>query len=262
MTETRTVAVTGASSGIGRATAVALGALGWTVAIGSRRAGALQETAAAVDAAGGRAVPVPLDVTEVQSIDDFFTAVEETVGPVDALVNNAGIASPGYLVEADPENLSAELATNLLGPLLCTRRALGPMLDLPGNRKPCDIVFVTSDVTRNPRPGMIGYSSSKAALETVARVVAMEVEGRGIRTTVVRVGPTLTDFATAWEPGAYEHFVRDWPRFGLQRHHETMQPEDVAAAIVHALTRPAHMQIEVIEVQPVAPNIDPTPQVS
>ncbi len=262
MSKNRTVAITGASSGIGRATAIALGTLGWTVAIGSRRADVLQATAAAVDAAGGRAIAIPLDVTEPQSIDDFFGAIEQVVGPVDALVNNAGIASPGYLVEADPAGLSAELATNLLGPLLCTRRALGPMLDLPENRKPCDIVFVTSDVTRYPRPGMIGYSASKAALETVAQVVAMEVEGRGIRTTVVRVGPTLTDFAAAWEPGAYEHLVRDWPRFGIQRHYETMKPEDVAAAIVHALTRPAHMRIEVIEVQPVAPNSDPTPSVS
>lgn len=253
MSDTRIVAVTGASSGIGRATAIALGALGWTVAVGARRADLLAETAAAVEDAGGRAIAAPLDVTDAGSVDAFFTAVEGAAGPVDALVNNAGIASPAHLVDTDPDALARELDTNLLGPLLCTRRALRPMLDRADPQRPADLVFVTSDVTRQPRPGMVGYSASKAALETVARVVGMEVEGRGVRTTVVRVGPTISDFAAGWEPGAFEHLVRDWPRFGIQRHFQTMQPEDVAAAVVHALTRPPHMQIEIIEVQPIAP---------
>lgn len=248
-TYTRTAAVTGASSGIGRATAIALGALGWNVAVGARRAELLDETATAVEAAGGHAIAAPLDVTDATSIDAFFAVVEDAFGPVDALVNNAGIASPAHLVDTDPAALARELDTNLLGPLLCTRRALGPMLAANSG----DVVFVTSDVARAPRPGMVGYSASKVALETVARVVGMEVEGRGVRTTVVRVGPTISDFAAGWEPGAFEHLVADWPRFGLQRHFATMDPGDVAAAVVHALTRPAHMQVEVIEVQPVAP---------
>src|SRR4029078_11444576 len=104
-----------------------------------------------------------------------------------------------------------EVDTNLLGPLLCTRRALRPMMAAGRG----DVVFVSSDTARPPRPGLIGYSASKAAIETVARVVDMETEGRGIRTTVIRVGPTLTDFASDWMAGTLEQLVGLWPRFGL-----------------------------------------------
>ncbi len=249
----RTAAVTGASSGIGRAVAVALGRLGWNVALGARRPEPLGATADLVGIEGGRAFAHPLDVTAPDSVDAFFAAVEREVGPVDALINNAGIAVPGLLVDTDPDELAREVETNLLGPLLCTRRVI-PSMSAAGRG---DIVFISSDTARQPRPGMIGYSATKAALETVARVVDMETEGRGIRTTVVRVGPTLTDFAGEWEPGSFEHLVDLWPRFGIQRHFNTMEPADVANVVVHALTAPAHARLDTVEVQPVAPRSDP-----
>jgi len=246
---TRVAAVTGASGGIGRAIAVALGALGWKVALGARRLDALAVTAQLVAAEGGIAVSHVLDVTDPASVEEFFGSVETVFGPVDALVNNAGIAVPGLLVDADPAGLSREIDTNLLGPLLCTRRVLPSMLDAGRG----DVVFVSSDTARVPRPGMIGYSASKAALETVARIVDMETEGRGVRTTVVRVGPTLTDFADDWTPGTFEHLLDIWPRFGIQRHFNTVEPADIASVVVHALTAPAHARHDTIEVQPVAP---------
>jgi len=246
---TRVAAVTGASGGIGRAIAVALGALGWKVALGARRLDALAATAQLVAAEGGIAVSHVLDVTDPASVDEFFGSVETVFGPVDALVNNAGIAVPGLLVDADPAGLSREIDTNLLGPLLCTRRVLPSMLDAGRG----DVVFVSSDTARVPRPGMIGYSASKAALETVARIVDMETEGSGVRTTVVRVGPTLTDFADDWTPGTFEHLLDIWPRFGIQRHFNTVEPADIASVVVHALTAPAHARHDTIELQPVAP---------
>lgn len=245
----RVAAVTGASSGIGRAVAVALGSLGWSVALGARRIGPLEETAHLVLGAGGHACAHALDVTDPDSVDAFFAAAEAALGPIDALVNNAGIATPGLLVDTEPQDLAREIDTNLLGPLLCTRRALQSMLAAGRG----DIVFVSSDAARTPRPGLVGYSASKAALETVARVIDMETEGRGVRTTVVRVGPTLTDFAGDWTPGSFEHLVDLWPRFGIQRHFNTMNPEDIAAAVVHALCAPPHSRVDTIEMQPVAP---------
>jgi NADP-dependent 3-hydroxy acid dehydrogenase YdfG len=246
---TRVAAVTGASSGIGRAIAAALGALGWKVGLGARRLDALHTTAELVAIEGGIACSHVLDVTDAESVDEFFTAVEAAFGPVDALVNNAGIAVPGLLVDADPAGLAREVETNLLGPLLCTRRVLPAMLDAGRG----DVVFVSSDAARTPRPGLVGYSASKAALETVARVVDMETEGRGVRTTVVRVGPTLTDFAGDWVPGTFEHLIGIWPRFGIQRHFNTVEATDIADVVVHALTAPAHARHDIIEVQPVAP---------
>jgi len=115
---TRVAAVTGASGGIGRAIAVALGALGWKVALGARRLDALAATAQLVAAEGGIAVSHVLDVTDPASVEEFFGSVETVFGPVDALVNNAGIAVPGLLVDADPAGLAREIDTNLLGPLL------------------------------------------------------------------------------------------------------------------------------------------------
>lgn len=242
-------AVTGASAGIGRAISVALARLGWGVALGARRVDALTVTANLVEIEGGRPFVHALDVSDPDSVEAFFAAAEDALGPVDTLVNNAGIARPGLLVDTDPAELAREVDTNLLGPLLCTRRVLGPMLAARAG----DLVFISSDTARNPRPGMVGYSSTKAALETVARVVDMETEGSGIRTTVIRVGPTLTDFAGEWTPGSYEHLVEMWPRFGIQRHFNTMEPADIANVVVHALTAPAHTRLDTIEIQPVAP---------
>lgn len=245
----RIAAVTGASSGIGRAIARELGRLGWAVALGARRLEALHVTAELVTAAGGRPLPHELDVTDPASVEAFFAAVETALGPVDTLVNNAGVAVPGLLVDTDPDALAREVDTNLLGPLLCTRRVLPGMLDTRRG----DVVFVSSDTASTPRPGMIGYSATKAAIETVAKVVDMETEGHGIRTTVVRLGPTLTDFAEDWTPGTYEHLVERWPHFGLQRHFNTMEPADVARVVVHALTAPSDTRIPTVEVQPLAP---------
>jgi NADP-dependent 3-hydroxy acid dehydrogenase YdfG len=248
----RVAAVTGASSGIGRAIAVALGAEGWRVALGARRADHLEETAKIVIEAGGEAYPRVVDVTDPRSVDAFVSSVEDVLGPVDALVNNAGIAIPGPFWELAPAQLEREVRTNLLGPMLCARRVLGSMI----KRGHGDVVFVSSDTARVPRPRLLGYSATKAGLEVVARTLAMELEGTGVRSTTVRVGPTLTDFASGWTPEQVAELMTYWPRFGVQRHFHTLNPEDVARAVVYAVTSPPGVHIDVIEVQPEAP-IDP-----
>jgi NAD(P)-dependent dehydrogenase (short-subunit alcohol dehydrogenase family) len=246
----RVAAVTGASSGIGRAIAEALGALGWKVAIGARRTDLLAETAAAVRDAGGEPLVHPLDVTDAASVDTFFEAAEGGLGTVDVLVNNAGIAVPGPFHEIEPDDLEREVRTNLLGPMLCARRAVARLLS---EGSPGDVVFVSSDTSRQARPWMVGYSATKAAVETVARALGLELEGTGIRTTTVRVGPTLTDFANTWDPGRIDVLMQGWPRFGIQRHFQTMQPSDVARAVVLAVTTPRGVHLDTIEIQPEAP---------
>jgi NADP-dependent 3-hydroxy acid dehydrogenase YdfG len=250
----RTVAVTGASSGIGRAIAVAVGALGWRVALGARRVERCAETADLVADVGGAAYAHPLDVTDAASIDAFFAAVEAHVGPVDAVVNNAGTASPGPFATGGAAELQREVATNLVGPLLCSRRALGGMLAAQRG----DLVFVSSDTSHAPRPGMLGYSASKGGLEVGVRALTLELEGSGVRTTIVRVGPTLTEFADGWDGGRLAQMMDLWPRFGIQRHFNTMEPADVARAVVFALTQPPGMHVDSIEVQPEAPTTPST----
>jgi NADP-dependent 3-hydroxy acid dehydrogenase YdfG len=242
----RTALVTGASGGIGRAIAVAFGEQGWTVAVAARRADALEETAKLVEDAGGRAVAQPLDLTDVASID----ACCDAVGPTDVLVNNAGVAFPGFAATMDDADHRRIVETNLLGTILLTKRVVAHQLAAGTDG---DVVFLSSDSTVHPRPQLATYMATKAAVETFARTLAMELEGTRTRATIVRVGPTITGFADGWPPDVFEDLIPYWQRFGAQRHWGTLQPEDVAAVVVHAVTTPRGAHVSEIEVLPPAP---------
>jgi len=254
--EVRTAIVTGASSGIGRAIACAFGAESWKVAVGARREDRLGEVAAEIETAGGEPFAHPLDVTDPRSIEDFFTAAEDALGPVNTLVNNAGTSTPGRFHTIDDDALRREVDTNLLGPMLASRRAIRSML---ARSSAGDLVFISSDATRHARPRMAAYSATKAGVELLARSLGMELEGTGIRSTIVRVGPTLSEFGANWPVDELEELMQYWPRYGLQRHGGVLAPEDVARAVVTAVTAPAGVHVDTIEVQPEAPGPDRPP---
>lgn len=251
MSEPRTAMVTGASSGIGRAIATEMGRLGWRVAVGARRADRLAETAAAVGDAGGTVFSHVLDVTDDASIAAFFAAAEAELGPVGVLVNNAGMAAPGWLEQIPVEAIVREVQTNLLGPILASRLAVASMKH---HGTDGDLVFVTSDATRHPRPRMAGYTATKAGLEGLAHALALELEGSGIRSTAVRVGPTISEFGFGWSADDLDDLMGYWPRFGLQRHGGFLDPVAVARAVVTAVCAPPGVQFDTIEVQPEAPS--------
>ncbi len=246
----RVAAVTGASGGIGRAIAVALGALRWPVALGARRVAQLDETAQLVRSAGGRPIVHELDVRDPVSIDAFLSAVRVEAGPVSVLVNNAGTARPGTLHEMDDDAHRDIIETNLVGPILVSKRVVA---DLRASGGRGDIVFVSSDATEHPRPYLGTYGASKAGLEAFATTLALECEGYPIRSSIVRVGPTLTGFADGWDAEMFADIIPFWQRFGIQRHFQTMQPDDVARAVVSVVTAPAHMWVPFVEVQPQPP---------
>lgn len=249
---TRVAAVTGASAGIGRATAVAFGELGWTVAVGARRLEQLEETAKLVDGAGGRALVHVLDVTDSASVDAFCDFVTRAAGPIDVLVNNAGTALPGELHEMTDDDLRRIVETNLLGPVIMSSRVVGALR--ASGATTGDIVFISSDSTVHPRPAMAPYVATKAGLEAFAATLALDLEGSGLRASVVRLGPTRgTSFADGWDRDIFDELFPRWRRFGLQRHFHTMQPEDIARAVVQVVTAPAHMWVPVLEVQPNPP---------
>jgi NAD(P)-dependent dehydrogenase (short-subunit alcohol dehydrogenase family) len=250
LAEPRVAVVTGASAGLGRAIAVALGRLGWAVAVGARRVDQLADTAKLVDDAGGRAFAHSLDVRRPESIDAFMAATTAELGPVDVLVNNAGIAAPGSLHEMSDAEHEQILATNLLGPILVTKRVVASLRE---RGAPGDIVFISSDATQNPRPFLGTYAISKSGLEALAANLALECEDYPIRSSIVRVGPTLTGFAEDWDLEQFAAIIPHWQRFGIQRHFNMMEPDDVARAVVHAVTAPPHMWTRIIEVQPVPP---------
>jgi NADP-dependent 3-hydroxy acid dehydrogenase YdfG len=250
MTDRRMAIVTGASSGIGRAIARALGALGWAVAIGARRVDRLEDAAGEIEDAGGDPFAHHLDVTDPYSVDEFFDSAEDALGAVDVLVNNAGISVPGEFHRVGVDDLRREVETNLLGPMYLSRRAIGSMLE---RGSAGDLVFISSDATRNARPRMAAYSATKAGVELLARSLAMELEGSRVRSTVVRVGPTMTEFGFGWDLDILRDLMEFWPRYGLQRHAGVLEPAAVARAVVFAVTAPAGVHLDTIEVQPEAP---------
>jgi NAD(P)-dependent dehydrogenase (short-subunit alcohol dehydrogenase family) len=245
--------VTGGSVGIGRAIAEAFGALGWRVAIGARRRDRLDEAAAAVTSAGGRGFGHPLDVSDPASVDAFVTAAEQALGPVDVLVNNAGVSKPSPLHELKPEQIAEALGTGLLGSLLMSRRVLGSLL--PAGR-PGDIVFISSRAAVLPWPHQVPYAAAKAGVEGAAAALRAELAGTGVRSLVVRVGDTVaTEFASGWGPDEFAH-VAHWSKLGLLLG-GWLQPAQVASAVVAAVTSPRGVSLETVVVNPEPPRTAP-----
>jgi NADP-dependent 3-hydroxy acid dehydrogenase YdfG len=247
--EGRNAVVTGASSGVGAAIAAAFGRLGWSVAIGARRADRLAATAEAIEAAGGRAVVAHLDVTRADSIEEFYSTAERALGTVDVVVNNAGIGVPGRIHELSISEIETELATNLLGSILVTRRALPSMIE----RRRGDVVFVSSMNSVAPRPFQAGYTAAKAGVEGFASALRMDLEGTGVRAITLRLGPTRSEFGYGWEGDTMIRVLESWQRWGFLRHHDMLDGAQVAEVVVAAVTAPRGVQLDVVQVNPEAP---------
>ena len=185
----RVALVTGGSGGIGRATAVALAHAGHHVAVGyaSSRESA-EKTAAEI---GGLAVQV--DVTDEAAVDAAFTEVEAGLGPVEVLVNNAGVTADGLLVRMSDEQWHQVTATTLDGAFRATRRAVPGMM----RRRFGRIVNVGSVVGSTGQAGQANYAAAKAGLVGLSRSVARELASRGITCNVVTPGPITTAMTDA-----------------------------------------------------------------
>jgi NADP-dependent 3-hydroxy acid dehydrogenase YdfG len=245
----RTALVTGASSGFGAAIARAFGARGWSVAIGARRMQPLEAVGGEVKAAGGKAFVHRLDVTKPDSIAAFVDASEQALGPPDVVVSNAGLSIPGELADLSEDDLRTEVETNLLGPMWLSRRVLPGLRE----RRRGDVVFVTSLNAVLPRPLQLGYTATKAGLEAMVRVLQMELEGSGVRATIVRPGPSKTEFGWDWDPEMIQRILDSWKLWGVLRHHNFLTPEAIANAVLTAVTAPPGTHIDLIQVNPEGP---------
>jgi len=246
MTEDRTVVITGASSGVGAATAATFGALGWRVAVGARRDERLAETVRAVTASGGVVFGHRLDVANPDSVDTFFAAVEAALGPIDTVISNAGVGLPALLHEATVEQLQTEVATNLLGTMFVARRALPSMLA----QQRGDLVFVSSMAVVDPRPFQAGYAAAKAGIEGMAAVLRQELEGTGVRSTVLRLGPTYSEFGVGWDPDILLRVIESWQHWGRLRHTHMLEADQVAEVIVRIVTAPPGLATDIIQLNP------------
>lgn len=181
--------VTGASRGIGAATAKALAADGWPVGVGyNSGAEAAQAVVKEIEEAGGQAVALGGDIADTAVIDSHFTALEERFGPVLVLVNNAGVRRDGLSPQIK-DDWDAVLDTNLGAAFRATRRAIPPMLRARHGR----IVNIASVVGLRANPGQANYAASKAGLVGMTKTVAAEVARRGVTVNAVAPGLIATD---------------------------------------------------------------------
>ena len=214
--------VTGASRGIGAACAAALAADGYDVAIGyaSDAAGAAA-TAAAVEALGRRASVHAADVAVEEQAGAMVVAAEEALGPLDAVVLNAGITRDGLAVRMSEEDWSAVIDTNLSGAFYTARPALRGML----RRRAGSIVAISSIVGLIGNPGQANYAAAKAGMIGMVRALARESGGRGVRVNAVAPGYIATDMTASLADEPREALLAQTPLGRLG------DPEDVAGAV-------------------------------
>jgi NADP-dependent 3-hydroxy acid dehydrogenase YdfG len=245
----RPAVVTGASSGIGAATALALAAAGYPVALGARRTDKCEEVATAIRDAGGEAAVHALDVTDSASVTAFAKAVASDLGDIEIVVSNAGAVAPGTVHEVDPERFAQEIDLNLVGAQRLVRAFVPGMVE----RQRGDFVFVSSDVAVRARPFMSSYAAGKWGLEGLASAVQMELEGTGVRASIVRPGPTWSEMGTDWDVEQAAFVLNQWVRFGLARHPHFLKPAALADAITTVVSAPRGVHLNLIEVSPEAP---------
>jgi len=245
----RPAVVAGASSGIGAATALSLAAAGFPVALGARRTDKLDEVAARIREGGGEAVVHPLDLTDDESVAAFAKAVQADLGDIEVVVSNAGSVAPGTITEVDSERFTRELDLTVVG----AHRLVKAFVPGMQERRRGDIVFVSSDTAVRARPFMAAYSSSKWGLEGMVASLQMELEGSGVRASVVRPGPTWSEMGADWDADEGAFVLEQWVRFGLARHGHFMKPVAVADAITTVVSAPRGVHLNLVEVSPEAP---------
>jgi NADP-dependent 3-hydroxy acid dehydrogenase YdfG len=233
--------VTGASSGIGEATALALAEAGAAVAIGARRRDRLDALAEKLADDGTRVLALDLDVTDEQACRDAVARTRAELGGLDVLVNNAGVMLLGTIVGADPEDWRRMVSTNVLGLMYMTHAAIDGMVEQGSG----DVVNISSVAGRTARKGAGVYNASKWAVNAFSESLRQEVTARGVRVSLVEPGAVATELSS--------HITQEEAREASRKMAEsmrTLQSDDIARAIVYVVTQPPHVAINEVLVRP------------
>jgi NAD(P)-dependent dehydrogenase (short-subunit alcohol dehydrogenase family) len=191
----------------------------------------------------------PLDVTDLGSVAAFAKHVTTDLGPIEVLVSNAGGVAPGVIHETDPDRFAAEVDLALLGAHRVVQAFVPGMVE----RRRGDVVFVSSDVAVRARPFMSAYAAGKWGLEGMAHAMQMELEGTGVRASIVRPGPTWSEMGSDWDAADGARVIEAWVRFGHARHPHFLKPAALADAIVTVVRAPRGVHLNLVEVSPEAP---------
>jgi NADP-dependent 3-hydroxy acid dehydrogenase YdfG len=241
-----TALVTGASSGIGEATALVLAMQGAAVALAARRKDRLEQLAERVRAAGGTALVLEVDVTDPAQAAE---AVERTVaelGRLDTLVNNAGVMLLGPAEQAPLEEWRRMVDLNVMGLLNCAHAALPHLLAAAqdGPRRVADMVNVSSVAGRHARAGSGVYNATKFGVGAFSEALRQEVTQRHVRVSLVEPGAVETELIGHNRPEVQETVLSRFA--GVER----LQSEDIADAIAYVVTRPRHVAVNELLVRP------------
>ncbi len=237
--------VTGASSGIGEATAVALAAEGAKVAVAARRRDRLEALAARIGADSDVLV-IETDVTDEASARAMVDTTVRHFGRLDTLVNNAGVMLLGPIVGAPVEEWRRMVELNVLGLLYCTHAALPHLLEAAGSepRQVADVVNVSSVAGRVARQGSGVYNATKFGVAAFSESLRQEVTTRHVRVSVIEPGAVMTELASHNRPEVLEGIRATFGPI------EMMQADDIAESIVFTVTRPRHVTVNEVLIRP------------
>ena len=237
---TKIAVITGAGSGIGKASALALMRNGWSVVLAGRRKELLEDVAREGQATGQRSLVVPTDVADVESIRNLFARTKETFGRLDLLFNNAGIGAPAIPMEDLPfEKWKAVVDTNLTGSFVCTQEAIKIMKDQQprGGR----IINNGSISAHAPRPNSVAYTSTKHAVTGLTKSTSLDGRKYDIACGQIDVGHAETPLASRMKDGVPQ-------ANGEVRPEPLMNVEHVADAVVYMASLPLDANVQFLTV--------------
>jgi NADP-dependent 3-hydroxy acid dehydrogenase YdfG len=238
--------VTGASSGIGEATALALAAEGATVGIVARRADRIEDLAPRIASAGPDPIVIPADLTDPGEARRMIGEVVARAGRLDILVNNAGVMLLGPISGAPLEEWEEMIDINVRGLLHCSHAALPHLLEAAerGPRRVADVVNVSSVAGRTVNSGSGVYNLTKHGVGAFSEALRQEITGRHVRVGLIEPGATRTELVEHNRPEIQEVVAR---RFGDM---PRLEAGDIAEAIVYMVTRPRNVAINEILIRP------------
>ena len=238
--------VTGASSGIGEASAVALARLGASVAIVARRSDRLEDLATRLRADGAATLVITADITDEAAAT---AAVERTVSEfsrLDTLINNAGVMLLGPVIGAPVEEWERMVHINLLGLLYCTHAALPHLLEAAEDspRRVADLVNISSVAGRETRAGSGVYEATKHGVGAFSDALRKEITTRHVRVSLVEPGAVATELAGHNRPEILEGLQKRFS--GMER----LQADDIADIVAYIVSRPRHVAVNEVLVRP------------
>jgi len=239
--EGRVVAITGASSGIGAATARALAKAGAAVAVGARRTDRLDELVSEIEGDGGRAVALSVDVSDEQAARKFATDTKEKLGGLDILVNNAGVMLLGPVEGADTDQWRQMIDANVYGVLYCTHAVLPIMREAGGGH----IVNVSSVAGRVAGANTAVYNLTKFGVTAFSEALRQEALNSRVRVTAIEPGFVETELQSHNTNEVQKGISSMMDKIG-----DVLQPEDIAEAILYAVSQPERVGINEVLVRP------------